>query len=160
MTTKVKTFVQLKNPKWRVELFDVVSRCQEVAKAVWGVVLDSDQVYEATIVLADDALLKKLNNQFRHKNKSTNILTFPCSKDDLVVPGDNPMLGDIIISFETAKQEAPENLSNHLSHLVVHGCLHLLGYDHENDTEAQKMESLETQILASLDVADPYGQVT
>lgn len=159
MPIKVKTVVQLKNPEWGVELLDVVSRCKKAAKSVWEESLDSDQVYEVTIVLADDALVKELNHKFRQQNKSTNVLSFPCSDDDPVVPGDTRTLGDVVISFETTKKEAPNNLPNHLSHLVVHGCLHLLGYDHEDDQEAQKMENLEIQILASLGIPDPYSRL-
>jgi probable rRNA maturation factor len=73
---------------------------------------------------------------------------------------ETPSLGDIVIAFETTLGEAPDDFSNHLSHLVVHGCLHLLGLNHDADDEAVKMESLEIQILAELGIADPYLEIT
>jgi probable rRNA maturation factor len=159
MSTKVETFVQIKNPAWLAELPDVETLCQVAASAAWDAALDLDGTFEATIVLAEDAFIQDLNRDFRQQDKPTNVLSFPGDNEDPQLAGDVPSLGDVVIAFETTKAEAPGNFSNHLSHLVVHGCLHVLGYDHEDDdAQAEKMEQLETKILAGLGVEDPYGE--
>jgi probable rRNA maturation factor len=113
---------------------------------------------ELSLVLAGDKTLKALNNQWRQKDKPTNVLSFP--GDDIAVgEAAGMMLGDIVISLETTAREASlenKTFEDHLSHLVVHGFLHLFGYDHETDEEANQMESLETRILNELGIEDPY----
>ncbi len=113
---------------------------------------------ELSFVLAGDKTLQSLNKQWRAIDKPTNVLSFP--GQDIQVGGQaGLMLGDIVISLETTKREAAlENkaFNDHLSHLVIHGFLHLFGYDHENDIEANQMESLETKILNKLGIANPY----
>lgn len=112
--------------------------------------------YEATILLTDDAEMCALNRTWRGKDEPTNVLSFPAGG----TPGDDGALGDVAIAYETAKAEADQAgipLSDHVSHLVVHGVLHLLGFDHLDDAQADKMEDLETEALASLGIADPYG---
>mgnify|MGYP001397582534 CR=1 FL=1 len=104
------------------------------------------------LLLADDATLQRLNREFRAKDRPTNVLSFP---------GEAPMLGDIALAQETCAREAAAQgkaLAAHLSHLVVHGVLHLCGYDHETDAEAEEMEALEVEILAGLGIADPYEE--
>lgn len=114
---------------------------------------------ELAIVLTDDAAVRKLNRRWRGSDKATNVLSFPAH--GLVPPGSGPRpLGDVVIAYETMAREAQEQglpLTHHLTHLAVHGFLHLLGYDHELDTEAETMEQLERDILARLDVPDPYA---
>ena len=139
---------------------DVASLCKVAAAAAWQAAFDENRLFEATIVLADDVLVRSLNREYRNQDKSTNVLSFSYSENQFIIPDDVPTLGDIIIAFETTKSEAPNNLSNHLSHLVVHGCLHLLGFDHEDEKEAEKMEGMEIDILAGLKIADPYSQVS
>ncbi len=107
-----------------------------------------------TILLADDAALHRLNREFRGKNKPTNVLSFPAAE--------NPEghLGDIAIAHGVSAGEARaagKDFADHAAHLVVHGVLHLLGYDHETDAEAGVMEPLESEILAGLGIADPYA---
>ena len=112
---------------------------------------------ELSIVLTDDAEQRVLNRDWRGIDKSTNVLSFPQIAPFGAVQG---LLGDIILARETVAREAEEmgiSFADHFTHLVVHGFLHLLGYDHMDDDEALAMESLETQILASLGVADPYA---
>ncbi len=97
-----------------------------------------------------------LNNAYRGKNKPTNVLSFPFE-----VPEGIPLqlLGDLVICADVVSQEASEQnkaLFDHWAHMVVHGCLHLIGFDHINDEDAEEMESLEQKILASMDIADPY----
>ncbi|MBI4923976.1 MAG: rRNA maturation RNase YbeY [Devosia nanyangense] len=112
---------------------------------------------ELSIVLTDDAEQRVLNRDWRGIDKSTNVLSFPQIEPFAPVSG---LIGDIILARETLVREAGEqgvSFEDHFSHLVVHGFLHLLGYDHLDDDEALAMEGLETQILASLGVADPYS---
>ena len=107
------------------------------------------------VLLADDAAVRGLNASFRGIDNPTNVLSFPAAPNDPARP-----LGDIAIAFETTAREAQvENkpFANHLSHLAVHGFLHLIGYDHEQDAQAEEMELLERRILAVLGVPDPYA---
>jgi probable rRNA maturation factor len=113
---------------------------------------------ELSIVLSDDAEQQALNRDWRGIDKPTNVLSFPQIEPFAEVSG---LLGDIILARETLEREAVEqgvSLEDHFTHLMVHGFLHILGYDHMDDDEALVMEGLETQILASLGVADPYAE--
>jgi probable rRNA maturation factor len=119
----------------------------------------SAQGAEVAIVLTDDSGIRTLNRDWRGIDKPTNVLSFPAAtargRDT-----EPRMLGDIAIAYETTQREADDEqkpFGHHLSHLAVHGFLHLVGYDHENDAEAEKMESLERAILESLGVPDPYA---
>jgi probable rRNA maturation factor len=111
---------------------------------------------EVSIVFDNDAGVRELNRRYRGKDEPTNVLSFPAARGS----GFGPLLGDIVLAAETvvaeAEQEGPAT-EVHLTHLVVHGFLHLLGHDHENDGEAVVMEGLETAILARLGIADPYS---
>ncbi len=112
----------------------------------------------ASVVLGSDALVQRLNRSYRAKDSPTNVLSFPYQGP----PGaeDEGYLGDIVLAAETILREAAEREvepSRHLQHLVVHGLLHLLGHDHQTDAEAEAMESLETEMLATLGIADPYA---
>ncbi|GAA0832937.1 MULTISPECIES: rRNA maturation RNase YbeY [Marinomonas] len=112
--------------------------------------------FEVTIRLVDEAESQSLNNEYRGKDKPTNVLSFPFEAPmDL----DVPLLGDLVICTQVVNQEAKEQqkpLLHHWAHLTIHGILHLRGYDHINDDEAEEMEALEVQLLASLDIPDPY----
>ena len=112
---------------------------------------------ELSVVLTDDAEQRDLNREWRGIDKPTNVLSFPQIEPFGPVSG---LIGDIILARETLVREADEqgvSFDDHFTHLVVHGFLHLLGYDHLDDAEALVMEGLETQILATLGVADPYS---
>lgn len=112
--------------------------------------------YEVTVVLTDDSEMRDLNRDWRGNDAPTNVLSFPAGK----ALGEPASLGDVVIAFETAQKEAQEegiSLGDHVSHLVIHGMLHLLGFDHQQDDEAERMEGLEKRALASLGIADPYA---
>jgi probable rRNA maturation factor len=113
---------------------------------------------EVSLVFSDDAHVRALNAGWRGKDKSTNVLSFPAfpPRADRGLP---PLLGDVVLAAETvAAESAAEGkpLADHIAHLIVHGILHLIGYDHETDAEAEEMEELERRILAGLGIADPY----
>jgi probable rRNA maturation factor len=112
---------------------------------------------EICVVLTDDAAIRELNRTWRHIDRPTNVLSFPSTTP----PGNaaSAMLGDIVIAYETLAGEAlaeGKPFLHHLAHLTVHGFLHLLGYDHEDDGQAEEMERLEREILATLGVKNPY----
>ncbi|MGC4392101.1 rRNA maturation RNase YbeY [Agrobacterium sp. M50-1] len=114
---------------------------------------------ELSLVFTDDENIREINAEWRDKDKATNVLSFPAFPlEPGGMPG--PMLGDIVIARETVEREALEldkSFEDHLTHLLVHGFLHLFGYDHMDEEEAEEMESLETRILAVLGLSDPYA---
>jgi probable rRNA maturation factor len=117
---------------------------------------------ELAVMLTDDAGIRTLNGNWRGIDKPTNVLSFPALQPAGAGGGDEAprMLGDIAIAFETTRHEADDEakpFDHHLSHLAVHGFLHLIGYDHEKEAEAEIMESLEARILAQLGIPDPYA---
>ena len=117
---------------------------------------------ELAVMLTDDAGIRTLNSNWRGIDKPTNVLSFPAlPPTGAGGPDDAPrMLGDIAIAYETTRKEADDEqkpFDHHLSHLAVHGFLHLIGYDHEKDDDAEAMESLEAEVLAQLGIPDPYS---
>lgn len=114
---------------------------------------------ELSLVFTNDEAIREINAEWRDKDKPTNVLSFPAYP---IEPGDmpGPMLGDIVIARETVEREAldlEKSFEDHLTHLLVHGFLHLIGYDHIETDEAEEMEGLETRILAKLGLSDPYA---
>ena len=116
---------------------------------------------EVSIVLTDDAEVRALNRDWRGQDKPTNVLSFPGDLGS-ATPGVPALLGDVVIALETVQREVAAgeaaSLSDHLAHLVVHGVLHLVGHDHEDDAEAEEMERRETALLKQLGVPDPYNE--
>ncbi|MCG9747431.1 rRNA maturation RNase YbeY [Shewanella sp. Isolate8] len=113
---------------------------------------------EMTIRLVDEAESQQLNHTYRGKDKPTNVLSFPFESPPEV---ELPLLGDLVICVPVVEKEAEiqgKSLEAHWAHMVVHGCLHLLGYDHIIDSEAEEMESLETQLIESLGFPNPYKE--
>ncbi|HZP70216.1 MAG TPA: rRNA maturation RNase YbeY [Pseudolabrys sp.] len=112
---------------------------------------------EVSIVLTDDSTIRSLNRDWRGIDRPTNVLSFPASGPDN--GSDARLLGDIVIAFETLERECVDEnriFLHHLAHLAVHGFLHLLGYDHRTDRQAETMEGLESRIMARLNMPDPY----
>lgn len=117
---------------------------------------------EVTVTLTNDAAIRLLNRDHRGKNKPTNVLSFPLwdSMSALPCVGEAVPIGDIVIAFETIKRESIEQgkpLKDHFSHMLIHGFLHLLGYDHIKNEEAEIMEALEIKILGKLGIKNPYA---
>jgi probable rRNA maturation factor len=116
---------------------------------------------EVSLLFCDDARMRELNRDFRGKDKPTNVLSFPgpgFPGADLPEPA--PVLGDIALGYETIRREAADqqkSFADHSRHMIIHGFLHLLGYDHETEAEAAEMEAMEIRILQRLGVANPYG---
>ena len=143
------TAVEIEDEAWTAAVADAEARVQAAAVAALEGVEG-----EIVVLLTDDAAVHELNQRFRGKDKPTNVLSFPAPETA------RPHLGDLVLASGVCIAEAADQgktVGDHLSHLVVHGVLHLLGHDHEDDAEAEAMEAKERAILASLGVADPYA---
>ncbi|QIF80305.1 rRNA maturation RNase YbeY [Brevundimonas sp. 'scallop'] len=140
--------IEVEAEAWTGALPDAEAVVERAAQAALGTV-EGDIV----VLLTDDAAVRELNGRFRDKDRPTNVLSFPAPENAF------PHLGDIVLAYGVCATEAEaqgKTLADHLSHLVVHGVLHLLGRDHEDDAEAEEMEAEEREILAQIGVADPY----
>ena len=139
--------VVLLDPAWAKALPGVERLVRKAARAA-----TNNRKRSLTIALADDRRVRELNVRDRQKDKPTNVLSYPS--------GEHDFLGDVVLARQTVWREAKsqgKTAADHLAHLVVHGTLHLLGYDHEtSDADAERMEALERRILAKLGIADPY----
>ncbi len=134
-----------------------------IADACEHELLALEKTYEVNVCLSNDAEVQRLNKEFRGKDKPTNVLSFACIDDDefwdMLDKSADMELGDIILAFETLQREADEKhitVYAHYCHLLVHGFLHILGFDHQTDEEADEMESLETEILEQFSIDNPY----
>ncbi len=160
--------VRTSSPLWRARLPEAPVLVERAARAALAGAepgrMGAGATLETSFLLADDAQLRRLNRDFRGRDKPTNVLSFPAEDDDPEAPSEADdtgprLLGDVALAFETIEREAAAQskpLAEHLSHLAVHGVLHLLGYDHAAPREATRMERLEAAVLASLGIADPY----
>ncbi len=151
------------SPLWAKSKLSARQRVNNVLKTAWDMVPKRPKgvLPELTVTLTDDQNIQILNRDYRSKNKPTNVLSFPMFDQISDIPsgaGQVP-LGDIMIAFETIKCESLDQhktLSDHFTHMLVHGFLHLLGYDHINHSDAESMESLEIKILKKLGIDNPY----
>jgi probable rRNA maturation factor len=146
---------------WRDEPGAETAIERAIAAAAAGVDADLADT-EIAVMLTDDSTMRTLNLDWRGIDKPTNVLSFPAEAKVAPGKGGPPrMLGDIAIAYETVRREADDAhmpFDHHLSHLAVHGFLHLIGYDHETDDDAEKMEALEQDILALLGIPNPYAE--
>lgn len=145
------------SPRWRAALAARTLARQAIAASLAECGLALRPGAELCVHLADDAHIRDLNARWRGRDEATNVLSFPAVEPANIRQA--RLLGDIVLAFETVAREAAAEgkpLADHYRHLVVHGFLHLIGFDHETDADAQRMEAMETRILARLGVADPY----
>ena len=149
--------ISVPSPLWRR-----LPRARAIARETIAAAAESGDPSEGgdvSLCLADDAALRALNLRWRGLDKPTNVLSFPAPQPGR--RGDPTTLGDIALAYETLAREAKDlgvPLADHYRHLLTHGFLHLIGYDHETDAEAGRMEALETRILTRLGVGDPYAR--
>lgn len=126
-----------------------------VAAAIAAAAAHSTRGGEVSILLADDSAVRDINRQFRGLDKPTNVLSFPAAD----TPATQGHIGDIVIAHETLRRECEDEgreFLHHLAHLTVHGFLHLIGYDHETDAQADEMEALESRIMTAMNMPDPW----
>jgi len=115
---------------------------------------------EVSVRIVDEPEMHVLNRDYRDQDKPTNVLAFPAGDADFVPPGEAPLLGDVVVCAGVVAREAQEQgklLEHHWAHMLVHGTLHLLGYDHISEEQAETMEALERRILGGFGIADPYA---
>ncbi|MBB5723731.1 putative rRNA maturation factor [Loktanella ponticola] len=160
--------VIIEDPRWVALDFETLAVVASDA-ALTRLGLEASE-FEVSILACDDARIAVLNQDFRAKSTPTNVLSWPSDERAADIPGDMPEmpspgpdneLGDIAIAYDTCSREAAEQgkpVADHVTHLIVHGTLHLLGFDHENEPDAALMEGLETEILGNLGLADPYRE--
>jgi probable rRNA maturation factor len=145
---------------WRAAVTDPEQLCRRAVAAVLA--READAPVEVSVLLTDDPSVARLNRDYRGMDRPTNVLSFPADAPICAGMSAPRLLGDVVVALETTAREAVAAgtpLADHLAHLVVHGTLHLCGFDHEEDGEAQRMEALEVELLAGLGIADPYGVV-
>lgn len=142
--------LRVEDAEWTRALADIEAVCTAALNAGAA---QSEAQGEVSVLLTNDPEIQTLNRDWRDKDKPTDVLSFPAD------PMDTPFLGDIAVSLGVCQRDAADRaiaLDQHVSHLLVHGLLHLLGHDHKDDTEAAEMEALEIAALASLGWPDPY----
>lgn len=144
MTPEIDILIQ--DELWNEEFDNIEDATKEVVSKVL-----KQRNYSISIVLTNNQTIQDLNKNYRGKNKPTNVLSFPQDHESI--------LGDVIIALETIKSEAKEQekkLEHHYKHMLIHGTLHLLGYDHETEKEAYEMEKIEIEILQNFGITNPY----
>ncbi len=145
-TTMLKTDIRIQYSKWKIEHAKTITAILHTAMTI---IDPNEKEREVSVLLCDDKTIAAINHKWRQKNYPTNVLAFP-QNDDMNVTNKPLCLGDIIIAFETTRDEALEkgmHVEEHMKLLTVHGFLHLFGYDHQNDKDAEIMEKLEQKIL-------------
>lgn len=152
--------IDVQNSDWKTSIQNIEHLTRSAIEKALSMAMDKHPQMEISIVLSDDTFIQNLNKTYRHKDKPTNVLSFPMTEIEEIAES-TPFisLGDVIVSFETIKRESEEQnkpLEHHYIHMLVHGCLHLLHFDHENDEDAEIMESKEIEILEQLGIKNPY----
>jgi probable rRNA maturation factor len=156
--SSIEIDIRIASSAWRAALPNPAAAVRRAAIAALKAELPAKARTGLSVLLTDDAEMRKLNAGWRAKDKPTNVLSFP--SENAIDPAKPPAyLGDVALGLATCKREAREQkktLADHVAHLTVHGVLHLLGYDHMDDDQAEAMEPLETDILAKMGIANPY----
>lgn len=157
--------VTIRDEAWTKAVPDAPARCVQAARAALESGLeepDGTGPFEVSVVLTDDSEVRTFNRGYRGRDEATNVLSF-AALDGESGPGTEGapvMLGDVLLAFGVVQAEAlreGKDLAEHMSHLVVHGVLHLLGYDHMEEAEAERMEKLESTVLRGLGLSDPWA---
>lgn len=160
--------LSVEDDRWYGLEDDPLATVESVARATFGQAgpaagADIGGAAEISMVFGDDTLVQGLNRDFRNQDRPTNVLSFALSDGEDAAPprgpGEPVMLGDVVLAYETVTREAREQSKSshdHTLHLVVHGVLHLMGYDHVTEADARVMERMEQRVLADLGIADPY----
>jgi probable rRNA maturation factor len=156
--SRLRVDCRVLDPAWRRDLPGAARLCRRAARAAYRRAAASPGAAELAVVLCDDASVRGLNRRFRGVDRATNVLAFPAGEGAArrLQPR---LLGDVVLARGRVTREAArqgKGLAAHVSHLVVHGVLHLLGHDHQAEPEAEMMEGLEVAVLAALGVANPY----
>ena len=159
--TPTVAMIAVEDVRWNAVVADADAALMPLIGAAVRDALGVADPGEICVVLADDDTVRDLNRRFRGVDRPTNVLSFPIGEagEEPMPSGVPAMLGDVYVAFETASAEAADenkDLEDHLRHLVVHGVLHLLGYDHLTDADAETMERLEARILGQFGIRDPY----
>ena len=160
----IKVRLRIDDKRWKDALSDVEKCVKKAAASAWkrGNTGDFEipvKQAEVSVLLTDDQAVHALNKEYRGIDRPTNVLSFAALDDENEPIVDPMLLGDIVVAFETTKREASEqkcSLADHLFHLIVHGTLHLIGYDHMEEQDAVEMEALEIKILADNGLENPY----
>jgi probable rRNA maturation factor len=166
---KPEISIEIAFPGWQEKLPDVEERCRAAASVAFVAGISGHALAKRNspllldILLTDDAEMQELNRDWRGQDKPTNVLSFAALDDDgPLPPAPVPVaLGDIAVAFETVEREAQEQgkaFADHLAHMIVHGVLHLLGYDHQDEATALVMEKLERTVLTGMGAPDPYAE--
>lgn len=161
---KLNIDIAVQDPQWE-DIKDLENITHEAITRTMDMADTPDNAdnkpFEISVVFVNDDMIRVLNKEYRGKNKPTNVLSFAMLDDENTPETAIVSLGDIILAFETVAREANDNdrfIRDHIAHLLVHGTLHLLGYDHLEDDDANMMETLEIRILEGLDIQNPYLQ--
>lgn len=159
--TSYEIDISVQDERWCVAIPEIETLTRTAITTVLKQSKYFDESLEVSIVLASDDFVQDLNKTYRHKDKPTNVLSFPQTEANDIHEQSLPLinLGDIIIAYETIVKESEEQnkpIANHYTHMLIHGGLHLLHYDHQSDDEAQIMEALEIEILNMMDIKNPY----
>lgn len=168
MSKALEIDVSTENADWHGALPDAAAIAEKAALLAFRMAGEdggkAPEGAEASLVLTDDAMVRRLNRDYRGQDKATNVLSFASldgEEPDTGASGGRPvLLGDLVVALETTAAESArsgKSLADHFCHLIVHGMLHLLGYDHQTESQAERMEELEVRILRELGIGDPYA---
>ncbi len=161
--TKVTSDISIDDPAWSKKRLGLQKMLESVLSDTWRQIKGKSKASPLiSVVFTNDKAIRKINKKFRGKDKPTNVLSFQIWPDPSALPPTIIPAGDLVFAFETIEREALENdisFKHHLTHLMIHGFLHLFGYDHMNDAEAEIMEALEAKILKKMGIKNPYADL-